>query len=222
MSIGHKPPSSTIEGEVVVERGNEASLEFEVGRLEAEVGLDAPKQGLVELSFEAGGKEWEFLFKPQDGFEKTFIAKVKGREYVVELEAGRGDEPGESEAEAEIKPGAPTREVELELEVDRGDSGEGSLEVKGVEIGLEAEAVGKKYLIEVELENEKTGKSVEREFLVNPEKAFEKEFELALGGKVFELELETELDRKEDEFSVSLEVEPADQDHIASSAEYLL
>ena len=213
MTIGSKH-AGAVEAEVVVERGNEASLEFEFGKLEAEIGLDAPKHGLVEVSFEAGGKEWEFLFKPKDGFEKTFTAKVKGQEYLVELEAGRGDEPGEIEAEVEIKPVGPQKEVEIELEVDRGDSGEGSIEFKGVEIGLEAEAVGKKYLVEVEIESEKTGKSVEREFWINPDKAFEKEFELALGGRVFELELETETDPKENEFSASLEVELASPDYL--------
>jgi sugar lactone lactonase YvrE len=204
-----------IEAELEVARGAEADLEFEIGKLEAELGLETLRNGRVEVSFEAGGDEFEFVFRPREGVERSFEIEVKCREYLVELEAGRGDEPGLIAAEVEITPKAwqkPPHEAELELAVGKGDSGDGALEFKGVEVGLEAEAVGKKYLVEVELENEKTGKSVERKFWVDPDKAFEKEFKLALGGKVFELELETESDPKENEFSASLEVELARPD----------
>jgi hypothetical protein len=210
MSIGK---DHVIEAEVLVERGNEASLEFQVGRLEAEVGLDAPKHGRVEVSFEAGGDELEFHFRPKHGLERTFTIEVKGHEYAVELEAGFGEEVDEDphaiEVEATIKPVAPTKAVELKLEVDRGDSGVGELKFKEVEFGLTAEAVGNKYLVEVELQNPNTGRSIDREFLVDPRHEFEKEFKVTLGHRTFELDLSTETDRKEGEFAVSLDAELA-------------
>ena len=176
------------------------------------------ESGKAELSFEAGGDEWEFVFSPRQGIERSFEIEVKGREYLIELEAGRGDERGLLEAEVEITPLGrqhwPGREAELELETKRGDDIEGSLEFRGLEFGLEAEAVGSKYLVEVEIENEKSGRTFEREFWVNPQRNFEKEFKVEFGGRVFELEIETETDRREDAFEVALEIEELRHDDL--------
>lgn len=181
--------------------------------------------------------EQRFVFAPEEGLEESFEIEVGGQAYRVELEAElseddedddgedddgddtEDDDDGEDddreiEAEVEITPVGPTPrgplEAELELEVARGEEAEGDLEYRGLEIGLEIEPDGSDYVAEVEIEHVASGRVFEEEFRFNPDEGFEREFEAALGGRVYELELAAELDREDDEIAVSLEVEQDD------------
>ncbi len=173
---------------------------------------------------------YQFVFSPYEGFEDSFEIKVAGRTYLIELEAGLetdddddddDDDDGEVEApelvaEVEVTPIGPRKrtplEAELEIEAARGQEIDGSLEYRGLEIelGLEpAGARGRHYTLEVEIVDERTGDSYEREFRFRSNDGFEREIEISVGGRKFELELEVERDREDDTVVASLEIERA-------------
>lgn len=177
--------------------------------------------------------EYRFEFGLRDGLEDTFRIEVGGRNYLIDLEAGLEDEDDDDDdddvddddeddaqeapdvvAEIEVKPLREQKwspfEAELEIEAARGREVEGSLEYRGLEIGLELEpasARGRHYILEVELEDEKSGDVFEREFKVDTRHGFEREFVVRVGHRTFELEVEVERDREDDEILASLEIE---------------